>query len=613
MRIRSVTDAAGNATEDIYDAYGNVARKIQTIRDGAGDVQGYLVTVSGTGYFNTQNADAASTGVSLLNTVVSQTSYAPFEITGTDSAGLRYTQDPSTAPQQVVGFYDWNGDENSLLNPDLGKVSAEATLIGPDPSGSGFLYHLTQFSNYTALGKPQTTVTSIVVADAKGNYLNSNQNPAYVGTPSTTTAAYDSAGNLTASTDSNGETTHYWYTGDPTAGVPFSGVDLTGVQAKGLLVYTYKDGVSGPILLSQNSYYPTTDSSSGATAGSLASSTTFNYATSATFGPTSAQTTYSVYDGLGNVVLSYAYKSWSDANGNVVYGWTANGSDFDMGGRTVSTWQATYRDNNPTFQNGRVIPKAMSVSVSPATLATAGSAGSTGTVTVNEPVYGTTSPLATGSTTYTPDGQTRTTTDEYGGVTTDAYDAAGRVVRTLYPDGTEVRSVYDALGRVICQTDHYVTNAVSNGFDNSTPAAATTTDYDSLGRVAATHRYAGVVVGLAADPAAGPVAGLFASGVLNAGTLVSTSSSFYDAQGRAVETVGPSGLATGSVFNPDGTVLYAGTVVTAAATDPAPAGGVPFPDAANLSARRAGYLVDVTGYAYDLTDNLPAGAAATTR
>ena len=69
------------------------------------------------------------------------------------------------------------------------------------------------------------------------------------------------------------------------------------------------------------------------------------------------------------------------------------------------------------------------------------------------------------------------------------YDAKGSLIRTLYPDGTEIWTAYDDMGRAAWTTYRYRTTttidpntgAITN--DNATKALATFTTYDAVKRV----------------------------------------------------------------------------------------------------------------------------------
>ena len=146
--------------------------------------------------------------------------------------------------------------------------------------------------------------------------------------------------------------------------------------------------------------------------------------------------------------------------------------------------------------------------------------------------------------------------------------AAGNLVRTLYPDGTEVRSVYNALGQMIWQTDRYATNTLANGTDdNTTTANATETIFNSLGQVVGTERFSGVLITLGTELNQGTGSGLEESTLTNPGTELSSTATVYNAAGQAVESDSATGLRTGTIYYPDGSVEYTGPLnPTASAT-----------------------------------------------
>ncbi len=549
---QTVTNAAGNTTEDIYDAYGNVIREIQTTTSG-GTITGYLVTVSSYGYFNSTqaqasfDADFAQTGADPLNDPIERTTYAPFEVSGTDPGGMRYSEQPPTPPQEITDFYAWDGTDGDLTNPDLGKLEDVMALVGPGTTHGDWIYNVTTYSGYstTSLGNPTSTVQQL------GEYSVSSSGSAAlvqtVGPAATTSSTYDSAGNgnLLTSEDTTGITTKYTYT-DGSGGVP-----------AGLVLDTYQSSSTasgGWALMSSNMYYGSTDVATGAVAGLLESSTTYDYEVQGGSPVTLSQTTYSVYDAQGNILLSYTPTNvGTAASPNWV--WNAAFTTYNMDGQPLSTSQAIYTDPASPGSSTDV----MDISV---TWATSPTSATTGSVVVNETLNAPVAPLPSSQTSYTPAGQTLTTTDQYGGEMTNTYDASGNLVRTLYPDGTEVRSVYNALGQVIWQTDRYATTTLSGGIDdNTTTANATETIYNSLGQVAGTERFNGVLITLGADPNADGAPSLEESTLANPtnpGTPISSTATVYNGAGQPVETDSASGLRTGTIYNADGSVEFTG-------------------------------------------------------
>jgi uncharacterized delta-60 repeat protein len=150
-------------------------------------------------------------------------------------------------------------------------------------------------------------------------------------------------------------------------------------------------------------------------------------------------------------------------------------------------------------------------------------------------------------------GQVAVTIDPFGGRTSYDYDVRGNLIRTLYPDGTETRTVYDELGRVTWQTDRYASN--SNGLtgfiDNATPALDSLTIYDDLGQVIESRRYKDVLVRLDNDLALGQGVSVLTTGA-SGGTLVSTTSTQYDDEGRPYQSTDAAGVTTTTSYYDDG-------------------------------------------------------------
>jgi RHS repeat-associated protein len=130
---------------------------------------------------------------------------------------------------------------------------------------------------------------------------------------------------------------------------------------------------------------------------------------------------------------------------------------------------------------------------------------------------------------YDPLGQLTTETDYNGAVTTYSYDAAGQLVRRANAAGQSVSYAYDALGNVIGQVAQS-----TSGED-----AVTSFGYDEAGRMVLARNAAAEIV-LTRD-----ALGRVVSEACN-GHVLATS---YDAAGRVVSRVTPSGAATTWSYN----------------------------------------------------------------
>ncbi len=270
------------------------------------------------------------------------------------------------------------------------------------------------------------------------------------------------------------------------------------------------------------------------------------------------QETFYAYDQSGHTILQYVYKQWTTDAGATVSGWVGTTSVYDAAGRLTDTYANTYLENSTD--------EALSDHILP--VVEGGPAGIQVDTSV-DPVY---SSVWTQHIDYNALGQKADTADQYGlaavtptnpltaaDETVYTYDANSSVIEQVNPDGTEQLSVYDALNRVIWQTNSFDP-------DNLSTAITTRTVYNQLGQTTETQQYAGQLVqvgtkmlgsSVTATTSVATVDGT-ADGVPSLGTLISTMRTFYDPQGNAIETIGANGLRTGSIYTPDGKVLYTG-------------------------------------------------------
>ena len=156
----------------------------------------------------------------------------------------------------------------------------------------------------------------------------------------------------------------------------------------------------------------------------------------------------------------------------------------------------------------------------------------------------------TTTTTYTSNGQVATTTDSRGNLTENTYDAAGNLIETRQSltdtaGNTEwmiTRSVYDADGRVIAQTDQYADGTTA-------PITGTLTTYDGPGDVVETQTVTGMVINLVGTGST------MRSVLSSAGTVVTTTTTQYDDQGREVSSTDQYGHETLTTYDDDGHVV----------------------------------------------------------
>ena len=555
---QTVTDPSGNKTETIYNEFGDVARTIETVADPVTKVvSGYRVTVGGVSRFNTDCYNPVADGVSLYGSPQIETHGLPFFVSGSDPTGVRYTASPAVA--QSVITYDYNHDlANPLADPDLRMPIEQRSYLGTVNGKQ--LFQTTTMKDYV-LGKPQHVIVKTDSVDAAGT--------PHTAVTSSTTSTFDAHGNLTQSKDElTGAVTCYTYT-DGSDGLP-----------KGLPLATYRVRTGGDpanaadrIAVSSNDYYTTTDAASGARLGKLKSGT--GYA-----GDGTPRSTFYAYDNNGNAVLTWMPKAWHKSDGSGASGWTANVTRYDLAGRTTDTYAGTYLGTG-----------ALPFTVTQAT------ATSASDVTINASLYddatqaaapsGATA-LHTGHTAYDADGQAIDSADPYGGHTLTTYDASGRAIRVRNADGTEQRTVYDAMGRAVWQTDRFVpANATLASAANV--ANATHTLYDGSGHAFRTERYQNVAITITADAAH---AGLSTSNVVApTGAATSTTQTWYDEQGRAIEQRDAAGLRTGTTYDDAGNVAVSGVLKSTA------------PDGGRVVANADG----TTAFAYAVSDFEPTG------
>lgn len=410
---------------------------------------------------------------------------------------------------------------------------------------SGNHHITTTYSSYK-LGKPQ------VVEDNFGNF---------------TYFKYDDSGNLTWTANSLGEGTKYFYSNGTSYQYAGDGsaTTLTAIP-KGLLLETYRIQVTNP----ENEF----DGNPSTTPTIDVSSTPISvnkYYTSTSTGAVSGML-QSTKDNTTGLTTSYTYTP-SGQTSTVSRSWTGH-SVTD----STTTYDSAGRVQTVTDANGK-----------------------------------------TTTTHYDSAGRVDYTIDAHTEKTWNTYDTRGNLIRTLYPDGTETRTVYDSMGRAAWTTDRYASTSHFDAElfawvnDNSATANVTHTLYDSLGRVIGTERFKNALIQLQTDVTTSTdtvfksVAPAINSLII-AGNKLSSTSTFYDEQGRSIETIDAAGLRTATVYCPNGQVQYTGILNSSA-----PDGGVistvdhlttiGFADI-NFASKTT-YEYDNTG---SVTDPLPTGA-----
>ena len=557
-------DQQNESTKTIYDSHGGIARTIQSIHDATGNLLGYEVNVTQSQYmtadlgseidniFQSTN-NGVQAGFSLQNALASQATYAPFLVSVTtpgdpNSEATAYQVALTDNPVAILSRTDYNiAVTGNGFSPGLLQPFRQIQYL------DGGRAMVTSYPTYTPLGQPTSMNVDLYPS------VDASNNPS--GTPlhiSSTTSQYDSRGNLTQSTDAKGVTTFYVYTTGQTpdlynyvyTGDGVTSVDYSGLPA-GLLLETYEQLQSnGPkIPLGKNVYSISSDPTHGAMKGMLASTT-----------DAAGKTTYTAYTPDGRVAMTYYQVTDPNPTNWANDRWVAPMNQYDADGRVVATRQASYG-----VYSSSDLTLHFSIDTSGTFPTVWPAIDTTKNAYDNKFAAG---PVTTSQTTYDSNGRVSSTVDQYNATTSTVYDNDGNTIQVTSPDGTETRSVYDVLGRLIWQTDKF------NPADNTTPVMLTYTVYDGLGRASQTQRWQGTnnsitITSTGADTGTSTIATTGA----NAPVEISFSQSFYDDQGRVIEsdsnmspgdTTGASGLRTGTMYYPDGQVQFSGPLASSA-------------------------------------------------
>jgi uncharacterized delta-60 repeat protein len=453
---QSSSDSSGQETENIYDDHGNVARQIQTQRDSAGNITGYLVTVHNYVYAADDLWDADSTGISPQNRLKSITDYQPFFV-DVSNASTRYTAGGSQIARTVL--YNLNP-----ASPDLGQVASQTVYDAANVAS------VTTFSSYV---------------DGKSQIIQSVHN----GITTYTYNKYDSKGNLQWTLNNLGEGTRYIYSGpsgstdsDILGSFTYPGdssaTTLSGLPA-GLQIASYRIHIT----ITTPGTLPSVSSS----AGTLLRSIRYN----------SNGTVQSTTDATTDLMTSYTYtatgqvqdvtRHWTDAQGS--HAVTDSHTTYDSSGRVSTVTNANGKTTTTTYNSvGKVAIKTDQYSG------------------VTSYTYDSRGKLIR---TQYPDGtETRTVYDDQGRA---IWSADRNTTDALNSGALATHTIYDNLGRVI-GTERYknvvltlTTDSTASGlFKAVEPAASsltgkklssTSTSYDHQGRVAETDSASGLRTG----------------------------------------------------------------------------------------------------------------------
>jgi RHS repeat-associated protein len=373
---------------------------------------------------------------------------------------------------------------------------------------------------------------------------------------------YDNAGNLLSTQIvSTGETTYYSYT----AGASYTYADGTTVNytdlPKGLMLESWQLRPDGPdadtdpdhVTLIKNVYYAGVDASERDW-GRLKNTI-----------DTNGITQYFSYDARGRVELTWRLQT--DPTLGTVRIETQN--IYDTAGRLSR------------IVEGRVVSQA------------------TGQVL---------SPGAETSSVFDLSGSVLAVINMYGGKTISTYDAGGKLVRTLYPDNTEVRTVYNEMGKPLWISERFASSSAYtlnqaagtitwSSNDNSSTYLVTYVIYDDFGRVIGTERYKNAKIDIVGD-----LNGTYKTvepsrtALIGAGNRLAASTTTYDASGRPSEVTSPDGLRAGTIYYANGQPHYTGEIVSL------PTGQTPAAPYLIFDAASNSFLVRYSERRFDLTD-----------
>jgi YD repeat-containing protein len=496
-------DGDGYLTETVYDAAGNVARRIR-----------YATAVS---YTAGETLSAVRPATSASDEV-SQYAYTPLNQLATE-----------TAPNGVVTQYVYDA---------MGRLVTTVSA-----AGTADVRTLTE--RYDALGR--------LVGELAGNgsaalaQATTQAQIDAVWAQYGVTYTYDAAGRRTSSTDADGHRTLFFYDADSrlTATVDALGeVTQTIYDAFGRATSTIEYGtridtvgLTGGVQTSDftnrlasirhaqldvvTSYTYNADGTQASTTDALGNTTQYTYDS---FGDRLSVT--KPLDATHSVETDYTY----DADGRLTsetddaLGIAARtATRYDAFGRVVATVDAN--GNTSTFAYDRDGQQ----------IASTDALGHTSTVA------------------YDAFGRVLSRTDALGATTTYAYNDATRTTTVISPDGVRLTTTLNEFGQTDTVTDgdgnatHYSYDANGNLIGVTTPLSHTSSRYDAANNLIATTNADGVVTNYSYDAANRVLARVVDPTGLRLATLYQ-----YDALGRQVTTTDPLGVVTQTAYDLDG-------------------------------------------------------------
>jgi YD repeat-containing protein len=586
QRIES-TDPNGNSTWYYYDADGRLLYKVEGQPDLDGDTNAFGNV---TAYTYDAFGDVTSTTVyaSQLNLLSGAGAFNPSVASANDVASaLALLRNNASDPNEVNTFtytltgqmasvtdgdgyitnysYDTFGErieaQRQVSNAGQAVTVADSTIATYEYDGDGRLYQETYGTDSTVARTTSSTYDAFgqVVSRTDGNGnatfyrydnlgLQTGTSQVVQGITRATATTYDAFGDVLSTTDALGNVTQYQHN------IPAHTTVET--SADGVVTTMVKDAF-GDVLSVTDGEGDTTSYSYDAD-GNVLSTT----------------------DALGNVSTDQY-----DADGNLILTTDANGDQvsyfYDADGKVLSKvvgWGSLYRETDYTFDGAG---RAVSVN-DPMGFITDYGYDADGNVVSEVQDAGGTGYLNR-TTTYTYDGNGNVLTKTQGAgtdeattaqyvydalgrlsqqivdpaglslVTSYAYDADNNLVATTDPDGNTSYTIYN-------QANEAVYTVAAAGASGAGEGAVTQNWYNADGNLVSTRAYASIVssASLAALAGSSDTASTLAIGSQLAASAATdndpTTYTMYNADGRAIYQIGPSGNVTETRYNSLGQV-----------------------------------------------------------
>lgn len=576
-RIKSVTDRNGSSLTFSYDGQGRLDKV--TSADGAwirydyANTSSLNVTQVVTGYTDLATSTAKTLtrtrygydGSNRLTTVTVDLTPGDNSVGDGATYVTTYSYDGSGRISNVAQ------SDGSNLGVTYDGSSRVASLVQTESSGVTRTTSFTYNTLYTTITDPSGQVTRLDY-DASGQLTKITAPPAWSGASQQIVQfAYNGAGDLTSTTDANGQvTTFSSFTANGLAQTvtdrlgasitrTYSAINLllsetrTGVDQSGSavsLTSRFVYDTAGNLRFAISAEGRVTEYTRDA-AGQVTYETVYAEAGYTTAGTPSESTMTSWVSGLADKSWVQKTKYLYDARGNATsvttYG-VANSSGteqtsegtsstsfvYDQAGQLLSSWSGSNTATTYLYDGlGRVT-------------STTDANGGTTSLVYNAGSLTTTVTLASGyvaTKTYNKAGDLVSVTDSgantAGGTTTYAYDKLGRVRVRTDANGLKVYTIYDDAGRLVGTADHagYLTEYV----------------YDKTNRLVGTVQYRNAVSAGTLTTLNNPTTSVTMANLRPTADAQDISSwTVYDAEGRVLQTIAGDGSTTISNYDAAG-------------------------------------------------------------